>query len=249
MPAEVIDDEFIKFWWGLIPGHTAYPWVFPNDDNVARVGLTMPIGLDLDDIPNRHAYDLIHPDDEQIPSGAVYIRRLLEREYGDEYDIEADFPIVEARGKQNGTEAYPISSTRPIDSPTAAGIAVIGGAMGATSAFHEGGDHVAVRTGKIAGTLAATDRLDEYNAAWKDAIGHEVLKNVALAEIVRDYEPPDWDRAFRTASRVMTDGLIDTKKVLGTGMTGMRMVTTYKKTKFSLRDGGYVQLTADQYQV
>ncbi len=58
--------------------------------------------------------------------------------------------------------------------------------MGATSAFHEGGDHVAVRTGAIAGRLAANDRLERYNDAWNDAIGDEVLRNVAFADIVRD---------------------------------------------------------------
>lgn len=130
-----------------MPGHTAYPWVFPNDDNVCRVGLTMPIGLDIDEVDDRDAYALLREDDERIPQGREYVRRLLEQEYGDEYDIDEDFPLVEDRGKTKGTETYAISSTRPIDSPAEAGIAVTGGAMGATSAFHEGGDHVAVRTG------------------------------------------------------------------------------------------------------
>ncbi|MFC6726935.1 NAD(P)/FAD-dependent oxidoreductase, partial [Halobium palmae] len=128
----------IKFWWGYMPGHTAYPWVFPNDGNVARVGLTMPIGMDIGNVREREKYALLRPEDERIPTGKVYVRRLLEHVYGDEYDVEADFPLVSDRGKRDGTETYAISSTRPIDSPAAAGIAVTGGAMGATSAFHEG---------------------------------------------------------------------------------------------------------------
>jgi len=63
--------------------------------------------------------------------------------------------------------------------------------MGATSAFHEGGDHVAVRTGKIAGTLAAQDRMDRYNDQWKSAIGDEILRNVGMAEVVHDFGPTD----------------------------------------------------------
>ncbi|PSP33727.1 NAD(P)/FAD-dependent oxidoreductase, partial [Halobacteriales archaeon QH_10_67_22] len=141
VPEELFDPDFMKFWWGYIPGHTAYPWIFPNDDNVARIGLTMPIGVDLDSLSDRGSYALLSAEDERVPDGATYIRRLVEHEYPD-YDIE-DFPLVEDRGKQNGTEAYPISSTRPIESPVGADVAVVGGAMGATSAFHEGGDHVA----------------------------------------------------------------------------------------------------------
>ncbi len=164
-PPELFEEfeDMLKFWWGYMPGETAYPWIFPNDGTVARVGLTMPIGMDLEDVENPAAYALLESDDERIPSGSEYIRRLLELEYGDEYDIEEDIPLVEDRGKSKGTETYPISSTRPIDSPVGANIAVAGGAMGTTSAFHEGGYHVAVRTGKIAGRLAATDSLEHYN--------------------------------------------------------------------------------------
>ena len=45
-----------------MPGHTAYPWVFPNDDPVARIGLTMPIDLDLEAVDDREAYGLLRPD-------------------------------------------------------------------------------------------------------------------------------------------------------------------------------------------
>jgi len=250
-PEGLLEQDNIKFWWGWMPGETAYPWVFPNADDVARVGLTMPIGLDVDDF-DRSAFRLLREDDERIPKGAEYVRRLLEELYGDEYDVDADFPVVEeGYGKSKGTETYAISSTRPIDSPTDAGIAVTGGAMGTTSAFHEGGDHVALRTGKLAGELAATDRLGEYNDAWKAAIGDEILRNVAMADIVDDYEPPDWDRAFRVARRILktADGerLLSLKNAR-VGVDGLRLLRTYRKTKRRYADGAYVQLTADEYR-
>src|SRR6056297_1203707 len=204
-PEEVFEElkTAIKFWWGVMPGHTAYPWVFPNDARVCRVGLTMPIGLDIDAVEDRDEYELLRPEDDSIPQGSTYIRRLLEWQWGDDYDIESDFPLVEDRGKRDGTETYSISSTQPIESPVGAGIAVAGGAMGTTSAFHEGGYHVAVRSGAIAGELAATRRLDAYNDAWKAAIGDEILRNVSFADIVADYEPADWDRTFSTARKLM----------------------------------------------
>ncbi|AGB39538.1 NAD(P)/FAD-dependent oxidoreductase [Natronococcus occultus] len=248
-PPELFEEDRLKFWWGYMPGETAYPWMFPNDGTVARVGLTMPIGMDLEDVPNPGAYALLEPTDDQLPSGAEYIRRLLEREYGDEYDVEEDIPIVEDRGKSKGTETYPISSTRPIDSPVGANIAVAGGAMGTTSAFHEGGYHVAVRTGKIAGRLAATDSLESYNDVWKRAIGDEIVRNVAFADIVADYEPDDWDRAFEIVTDMQGSG--DENAILertySAGIGATKLLTAYKKRKFGYRDGRYVQLTEDEY--
>jgi electron-transferring-flavoprotein dehydrogenase len=242
-------EDRLTFWWGYMPGETAYPWIFPNDGTVARVGLTMPIGMELEDVSNPGSYKLLRPDDRTIPSGAEYIRRLLESEYGDEYDVATDIPRVEDRGKSKGTETYPISSTRPIDSPVGANIAVAGGAMGTTSAFHEGGYHVAVRTGKIAGRLAATDSLEHYNDVWKDAIGDEILRNVAFADIVADYEPDDWDWAFDTVSEMQGDGsgnaLIDRK--YSAGLDAAKILTAYKRRKFAYRDGRYVQLAEDEY--
>ena len=242
----------IKFWWGHMPGHTAYPWIFPNDGRVARIGLTMPIGLDIDDVADREAYPLLRPDDDRIPKGDEYVRRLLEMEYGDEYDIETDFPLVEDRGKSQGTETYAISSTRPIDSPTGAGIAVVGGTMGSTSAFHEGGDHTAVRTGAIAGELAATGDLDAYNDRWKATIGDEVLRNVAMADVVRDYHPDDWDWAFGTAQQLLNGGggySILQAKNISAGVSAARLVTSYKRAKFAARNGRYVQLSESDYVV
>ncbi|MFB6084453.1 MAG: NAD(P)/FAD-dependent oxidoreductase [Halorientalis sp.] len=246
VPEELFDEGLLKFWWGVMPGHTAYPWIFPNDDNVARIGLTMPIGMDLADVENPDEYALLSPDDEQIPPGRVYVRRLLEREYP-EYDVAEDFPLVEDRGKREGTEAYPISSTRPIESPTEAGVAVVGGAMGATSAFHEGGDHVAVRTGKIAGQLAGQGRLDRYNREWKRAIGEEVRRNVALADMVRGWEPADWDRTFRLVDDMLNRGEYSVTRALTSGLSGLQLVGEYKLRKLSLGSGRYVQLRQDDY--
>lgn len=247
-PQDAFEEDLLTFWWGVIPGHTAYPWVFPNDGTVARVGLTMPIGQDLSTIENPEEYALLRESDDTVPAGNVYIRRLLEREYGDEYDIEEAFPLVEDRGKRDGTETYPISSTQPIDSPTAAKIAVVGGAMGATSAFHEGGDHVAVRTGTIAGRLAALGALRAYNTEWKHAIGEEVLRNVSLADVVQEYEPSDWDRSFGAVDRMLNDGEYHTRKALTSGLRGLGLLGAYEWTKFGYRDHRYVQIREEQYE-
>jgi len=244
--AEVSDA--IRFWWGVMPGHTAYPWVFPNADRVCRVGLTMPIDLDLESVADRGEYRLLRPDDETVPAGGEYVRRLLEWQYGDEYDVDEAFPLVDDAGKRGGTETYPISSTRPIESPVRAGIAVAGGAMGTTSAFHEGGDHLAVRTGRIAGELAAGGDLSAYNDRWHDAVGPELLRNVTMAELVRGYGPADWDRVIRCADAMLAaesgKGLVT--KTYSAGWQAAKLTLAYKWRKRKLRDG-YAQLTADEY--
>ncbi len=246
IPEELLEKHRLKFWWGLMPGHTAYPWVFPNDGTVARVGLTMPIGLDIDEFDRSH-WELLAEDDERIPQGKTYLERLLEREYPG-YDLD-DFPLVEDRGKRGGTETYAISSTRPIESPTDAGIAVVGGAMGGTSAFHEGGDHVAVRTGKLAGRLAAQDRLGEYNDAWQDALGTEFLRNVTMAEMVQEYTPGDWDRAFDTADTMFNRGEYSLVSLFRAGLSGIRLLLEYRRLKRRFAGGEYVQFTESEYTV
>jgi len=246
-PEELVVEDEIKFWWGWMPGETAYPWVFPNDGNVARVGLTMPIGMDIDDF-EKEDWRLLREDDGRIPSGNVYIERLIEELYPD-YDLE-DFPLVEDRGKTGGTETYAISSTRPVESPVRADIAVVGGAMGTTSAFHEGGDHVAVRTGKIAGRLAAEDAMEAYNDAWKDAIGDEILRNVAMADVVEEYGPEEWDNTFRVA-RALQEGSDDgwelTRRNAMSVGGGLKLYTAYRRAKFRYRKGKYVQLEESEY--
>jgi electron-transferring-flavoprotein dehydrogenase len=231
-----------------MPGETAYPWVFPNDGRVARVGLTMPIGLDLDAVEDRDAYSLLRPGDERVPSGSDYIERLLKYAYP-EYDLD-DFPLVADRGKRNGTETYPISSTRPIESPTRANVAVAGGAMGTTSAFHEGGDHVAIRSGKIAGRLAALGALRAYNGEWQRAIGEEILRNVAIAEMVEEFGPDDWDRVFRLVNSVQPDGArYATRDIAMTGLYGLKLFLGYRWVKRRYRDGAYCQIREDDYAV
>ena len=204
-PDELFDDDVLRFWWGAMPGETAYPWYFPNDDNVVRLGMTAPIDVDVSDKKD-DGYSLLYDGDETQPSGEEYIRRLLEQEYPD-YDLD-DFPRVEDRGKQGGVESYPISSTRPVESPARAGVLVTGGAMGATSAFHEGGYHVAVGTGKAAGRVVAEDRPKEYNDEWKEAVGDELARNVGLASLVQGYEPKDWDRLFKRANAALEGGVL-----------------------------------------
>ena len=77
-PEELVEPTNIKFWWGWMPGETAYPWVFPNDGDVQRVGLTMPIGMDLPPAAEREEYRLLRSDDERVPQGREYIQRLLD---------------------------------------------------------------------------------------------------------------------------------------------------------------------------
>jgi electron-transferring-flavoprotein dehydrogenase len=250
-PEELFDDDSLKFWWGWMPGETAYPWVFPNRDNVARVGLTMPIGLDVEDF-DASEWRLLREDDEKIPSGGEYIRRLLAELYGDEYDVEEDFPLAADHGKSKGTETYPISSTRPIESPVKAGIAVAGGAMGTTSAFHEGGDHVAHRTGLLAGRLAAEGRLDEYNDAWHDAIGDELKRNVAMADVVADFGPEEWDDTIRITRKMLESndsGKLISKSNARSAAGGLGLYTRYRKAKFGYRKGRYAQLREADYSL
>jgi hypothetical protein len=77
-------------------------------------------------------------------------------------------------------------------------VAVVGGAGGFISAFHEGGDHVAVYTGSLAGELIGDDTqsLRENNSEWKRRYGYEILPNVAFAEVIDDFEPEECDKVM-----------------------------------------------------
>ncbi|MFW6457792.1 MAG: NAD(P)/FAD-dependent oxidoreductase [Halodesulfurarchaeum sp.] len=249
IPSQAIDQDRIAFWWGWLPGHTAYPWIFPIDGEIAKVGLTMPIGTSLSSLEDPSRYPLLSSEDASMPSPRDFLRRFLERRFP-EYDIESDLPLVTDCGKDEGTETYPISSTRPIDSPTAYNVAVIGGAMGATSAFHEGGDHVALRTGQIAGRLAAVDALDQYNTAWKAAIGSEIRRNVALAEMVRGYEPADWDQVLGIGTRMLKNqsgAKPGIGSALSAGIPALKLFMAYRYRKYRLRSDRLVQIPETAY--
>ena len=158
---------------------------------------------------------------------------------------------MKTAGKSDGTETYPISSTRPIDSPVSAGIAVTGCAMGATSAFHEGGDHVAVRTGRIAGELAATGDLSTYNDRWKEAIGDEVLRNVTAADLVESYGPLDWDHILGAVDALLASeagGNIRAQTVTASWDV-TKLVFKYWGRKWRIQRRGYVQIHESEYTV
>ena len=121
--------------------------------------------------------------------------------------------------------------------------------MGATSAFHEGGDHVAYRTGDIAGRLAGQGRLDRYNREWQSAIGDEVRRNVAFAELVRGWNPDDWDAAFAAGDCMQDLGGYRWREALRTGLTGIKCVGAYKWFKRAYGDAAYVQIRENEYTV
>jgi electron-transferring-flavoprotein dehydrogenase len=125
--------------------------------------------------------------------------------------------------------------------------------MGTTSAFHEGGDHLAVRTGALAGRLAAEGNLADYNDAWKAAVGGELVRNVSLADMCQNYAPSDWDHVFRTgrALTAQTDGgsMFGLPNAAGAGLDALRLVGQYKWRKFGLRGGRYCQIQRSEYTV
>ena len=142
-----------------------------------------------------------------------------------------------------------LPSTKPIDSPVGAKVAVAGGAMGTTSAFHEGGDHVAVRTGKIAGSLAGAGALSAYNREWKRAVGDEISRSVAMADVVGGFGPADWDRTFGAVGRMMKDGKYSPLRVPRAGRAGLSVFAKYERARFGYRNGGYVQIEESEYAI
>ncbi len=197
---EGLDDKF-EFFWGYIPGHTAYPWIFPLEDGLYEIGLTRPTALDRPDAFERLGVDpadwpLLDQHDTEYPGDVEILERLYDRFLCGSGKLTDH--TVEDRGKFDGRETYVISSMQPFDSPTGANVAVVGGAGGFTSAFHEGGDHVAVYTGALAGELIGdgTRSLEEFNTEWKRRYGYEIFPNVAFAEVVKSFGPRDYDRTF-----------------------------------------------------
>jgi len=235
-PDEAFEDDVLRFRWGVIPGETAYPWYFPNDDNVARIGVTVPRDVEVDGDDNDD-YALLR-DDETTPPPSEYVRRYIEDTYPS-YSLD-DFPLVEDRGKDGGVESYPISSTRPVESPARAGVLVTGGAMGATSAFHEGGYHVAMATGKAAGRVIAEERVADYNDEWRAACGDELSRNVALARLARGYTPDDWDALVGHAKAALEGGWL-------TRLRHAPAILVLQRRYSKARDG-YVAVREDDYE-
>jgi len=200
--AERLDDTF-EFFWGYVPGHTAYPWVFPLEDGLYEVGITRPTTLDRADAFEQLGVDpadwpLLAKRDTEYPGDVEILKRLYDRHLPGSGTLTDH--TVQDKGKVDGRETYVISSMQPFDSPTEANVAVVGGAGGFTSAFHEGGDHVAVYTGTLAGRLIGDEArsLEEFNTEWRRQYGYEIYPNVAFAELVKNFGPEDYDRTFRS---------------------------------------------------
>ena len=70
-------EDTIGFWWGWMPGETAYCWIFSDQTPIARVGFTRPLSPDLDTLPDPGRYHLLELTDDSIPRGNEYIRRFL----------------------------------------------------------------------------------------------------------------------------------------------------------------------------
>jgi electron-transferring-flavoprotein dehydrogenase len=73
-----------------------------------------------------------------------------------------------------------------------------------------------------------------------------------MADIVREYEPDDWDWAFKTAQSLLDDSVlynvfnIDN---LIARIGAARLLTRYKRTKFHYRNDRYVQIRESEYAV
>ncbi len=242
-PEKEYDSNAIKFWWGFIPGETAYLWCFPSKNGIAKIGLTAPVGTKID---SKQEYELVKKDENTLPSGSSLINRLLEKLYGDKYDIEQDFPLVKNKGKTNGSEGYLISSTKPIDSPIKANIAVVGGAMGSTSSFHEGGYHLALCTGKTAGRLISKEKLHQYNKTWKKAAGEEIARNLRASKLVGDLSPQEWDSLL---TRLTTYQKSKGHKKILSGLGISSLVFRYFLLKIQYNFKNYTQIKEEDYQI
>jgi electron-transferring-flavoprotein dehydrogenase len=86
---------------------------------------------------------------------------------------------------------------------------------------------------------------------WKNTVGDELLRNITFADIVADYGPDEWDETFQMTNRLLSDGSDGSliKGRLSGGISGMKLLAKYKKTKRSLRKNGYVQVREDDYVV
>jgi electron-transferring-flavoprotein dehydrogenase len=88
-----------------------------------------------------------------------------------------------------------------------------------------------------------------YNGRWKKAIGDEIVRNVTFAEVVRGWEPDDWDRVFAATRAMKNRGGYDWGGALRSGRTALQILADYKWTRRGFRDGKYVQIRQDEYVV
>jgi electron-transferring-flavoprotein dehydrogenase len=70
-----------------------------------------------------------------------------------------------------------------------------------------------------------------------------------MAAVARDYGPADWDRTFAAADTIVNRGQYSWWSLLRSGLTGIQLYRTYKRTKDRFRDGNYVQLRESEYTV
>ena len=70
-----------------------------------------------------------------------------------------------------------------------------------------------------------------------------------MAELVEDYGPADWDRAFGTADAVLHREDSSWRDVAAGGLRGANLLRKYKQTKRRLGDGNYVQVSEADYGV
>ena len=108
---------------------------------------------------------------------------------------------------------------------------------------------MAIRTGKLAGRLAAEGRLEAYNDAWKAAIGDEITMNVASAAFVAGYTPGDWDRTFRVGREmgIEANSFNYLKLPSPTGLAAIEHLVRHSLYRWRFRGGRYVQLREDEY--
>jgi len=119
--------------------------------------------------------------------------------------------------------------------------------MGTTSAFHEGGDHVAVHTGALAGELAAAGDMAPYNRRWKESIGDEIVRNVTMADMVADYGPDDWNRIIGAADAMLAADAGDgPRAAVPPGWESVKLLAGYKWNKHRVKKD-YVGIDESEY--
>jgi electron-transferring-flavoprotein dehydrogenase len=99
--------------------------------------------------------------------------------------------------------------------------------------------------------LAAAGDTSNYNSAWKQAIEDELVRNVTMADMARDYGPEDWDWVFGTANEMLagSEGVRMYDRKLTAGVDAVKLLGQYRLRKFGFRGDRYVQLHESEYTV